>query len=57
MIDENTSRADLLDAIYSEHGLIDACIAQDFEPEDATDAQLLAFIRAWIEAGDECRAA
>lgn len=57
MTDENTSREDLLTAVYSTDGkdnLIDACIARGVDPEQMTDAELLAMLREWIEAGDEC---
>jgi hypothetical protein len=56
-IDENTSREDLLSAIYGTTGsgnLIDVCIARNIDPEDMDDAELLALLREWIEAGDEC---
>ena len=56
-IDENTSREDLLIAIYGTNGpgnLIDVCIARGIDPEDMADAELLALLREWIEAGDEC---
>jgi hypothetical protein len=50
-IDENTSRDDLLSAIYSE--MVDYCISKNFEPETASNAELLDFVRSWIEEGDE----
>jgi hypothetical protein len=56
-IDENTSREDLLSAIYGTTGpenLIDVCIARNIDPENMDDAELLALLREWIEAGDEC---
>ena len=52
-IDENTSRKDILTVIYTEGNMIDVCIERDFEPETASDAELLGFIREWIEAGNE----
>jgi hypothetical protein len=52
-IDENTSREDLLTVIYTEGNMIDVCIERGFEPETASDADLLSFIREWIEAGNE----
>ena len=56
-IDKNTSREDLLSAIYGTTGpgnLIDVCIARGIDPEDMDDAELLALLREWIESGDEC---
>ena len=50
-IDENTSRAVLEIAVIFECN-IDCAIV-----EKATDAELLAMICSWIEAGDECAAA
>jgi hypothetical protein len=55
-IDENTSREDLLSAIYGTTGpgnLIDVCIARGIDPEDMANAELLALLREWIEAGNE----
>lgn len=57
MIDETTTRDELLTAIYSEGDMIDLCIARNIDPENMDDAALLSFIREWIEAGDECGAA
>lgn len=51
MIDEATSRADLEIAAIFECKFDLAAI------EAASDAELLAMIRDWIEAGDECKAA
>lgn len=56
MIDENTSRQDLLTAIYSENGLIDAFIAADKDPEFMDTEAVREFVMDWIEAGDECAA-
>lgn len=50
-LDENTSRADLEIAALFE------CNIDCSTVEKATDAELLAMIRNWIEAGDECAAA
>lgn len=48
-IDENTSRADLeITAIFECEFDLDVI-------EKATDAELLAMIRDWVEAGDECK--
>ena len=55
-IDENTSREDLLSAIYGTTGpgnLIDVCIARGIDPENMADAELLELLREWIEAGNE----
>ena len=55
-IDENTSREDLLSAIYGTAGpgnLIDVCIARGIDPEDMANAELLDLLREWIEAGNE----
>lgn len=56
MIDENTSRSDILTAIYSEGALIDAFITADKDPEFMGTAEIRAFVIGWIEAGDECSA-
>lgn len=50
-LDETTSRADLEIAALFECGLDCDVVAK------AADAELLAMIRNWIEAGDECAAA
>ena len=57
MIDENSSRQDLLTAIYSEGGLIDAFITAGKDPEFMTTEDVRSFVMEWIEAGDECAAA
>jgi hypothetical protein len=57
MIDQNTSRSDLLSAIYSDGALIDHFIAADLDPEMMATQDVLAQVQAWIEAGDECAAA
>lgn len=54
MIDENTLRQDLLDAIYAEGELIDAFIAADKDPENMETEEVRSFIIDWIESGDEC---
>lgn len=54
MIDENTSRTDLLSAIYSEGALIDHFMAADLDPEHMETEAIRAEIISWIEAGDEC---
>lgn len=51
IIDENTSRAELEIAAIFECGIDCATV------EKATDSELLAMVRDWIEAGDECAAA
>lgn len=51
MIDETTSRADLEIAAIFECNMDCATV------EAASDAELLAMVRDWIEAGDECAAA
>jgi hypothetical protein len=56
IIDENTSRQDLLTAIYSEGSLIDALIAADLDPEFMDTEAVREFVMNWIEAGDECAA-
>lgn len=50
-LDENSSRADLEIAAIFTCGFDCAIV------EKATDAELLAMIREWVEAGDECAAA
>lgn len=50
-IDETSGRADLEIAAIFDCGMDCASV------EKATDSELLAMIRSWIEAGDECAAA
>jgi hypothetical protein len=56
MIDENTSRQDLLTAIYSDGALIDAFIVADLDPELMETEAVREFVMNWIEDGDECGA-
>jgi hypothetical protein len=50
-LDENTSRAEL------EIAAIFTCNIACAAVEKASDSELLAMIRNWVEAGDECAAA
>lgn len=56
MIDENTSRADLEMEIIANADLYASFDEAKLLNQEYTDAELLAGIRAWIEAGDECAA-
>lgn len=55
-IDQNTSREDLLQAIYSDGALIDHFIAADLDPEHMETEAIRTEVTNWIEAGDECGA-
>lgn len=57
MIDENSSREDLLTALYAEGALVDHFIAKDLDPEFMSTDAIRDEVIAWIEAGDECAAA
>lgn len=53
-IDENTSREDLLSAIYADLNIVQAFIDADKDPETMETADVRQFLTDWIEAGDEC---
>ena len=54
MIDENTSRDDLLTAIYGTDDLLDYFIdGKLIDPEFMSTEQLRKAVMDWIEAGDE----
>jgi len=55
MIDELSSRADLEAAILLEPELYATFDEQKLLNDGYSDDELLAGIRAWIEAGDECK--
>lgn len=56
-LSDDTSREDLLTAVYGDLDLIDAFIKANKDPEFMGTADVLAFVREWVEAGDECAAA
>lgn len=57
MIDERTSRADLLAAIYGEPSLFDVFLDRKLDPEKMDTDAIRAVVIEWITAGDETGAA
>lgn len=56
-IDDNTSREDLLESIYSNSDLLFHFADNIGDPEKMTDNEIRAAIVDWIYSGDECSAA
>lgn len=54
MITIETSREDLLTAVYSEMDLVGAFMDANLDPEKMETVAVYEFMQNWIEAGDEC---
>ena len=54
MITNETSREELLTAVYSEMDLVGAFIEAGLDPEIMETAAVFEFVQTWIEEGDEC---
>ena len=53
---DTATRAELLDAIYSDLSLADFFVQRNLDPENMTDEAIREQCVAWIEAGDETAA-
>lgn len=54
MITSETSREDLLAAVYSELELVGAFVEANLDPEEMDTAAVYEFVQAWVQEGDEC---
>jgi hypothetical protein len=55
-IDANTSRKNLLTAVYGDLNAVDFFINRNIDPEFVSDEVIRETLVAFIEAGDECGA-